>query len=330
LLADGEDLTAAMLQELADALDERLKAVDTSWGCTLVATNGLRSRLVSYTGPGSPSSPTISTWHQVASLLIGTYRRPEWVETGAGSSLWGNSTDYLTEALAASGAPGALNTYLLTPLDTRGYWNLIREAIRLLRWRSPSLLATGRELRESARTSPPVDFATAKSSWAGSSPTAISNITGTSLFSSAVFFSELFPVTPPNADDHYLFATQHEGTFTVPTGPLWASWQAWVIGDVLTDPLATYQNQVSASVVVRLGGVDTEAPGASVGTWRMDLGNYTLSGSQSIELLPGATAGSDRWDVFDAGAGTDISGRRGAYHIRSIGLVVLKPDFTHP
>jgi hypothetical protein len=147
-LVDGQIFTAAMRAELLAALDERLKAVDANWGVKqpgdaeedALAASGLAHRRLYYRGPASTGAYTLSDWHTVLFRLGASYLRPEQIEdatTAWGSTYLGASVNVsalLADALAELSISAAVSSVLETALETRVYWNMVREALRLLRW----------------------------------------------------------------------------------------------------------------------------------------------------------------------------------------------------
>lgn len=335
-LAAGDELTSEMVAELLAALDERMQAVDSGWRIETalpeeiaLRASRLPTRRVYYSGPGGASN-LLGTLHGLVATVSTSYLRPLFVEagTGTGGSYGGNAV--LEEALTSLGeSPADLATWTGTVLSTRVYWNMLREAIRLLRWRGFSPATTDSELKFNDRGSPPVDLATAKARWSSGADTLATTPAG--MAARSTLFAEPFPISPPGPPDYLLETRSSEGTITVPAHGAWlAGWEAAGLG-AITQPLAPHEYAfVATGALLRLDGVDVALDSAGLGAWRqLFAGSFAGTGAVAVELLAGPELDVDVWDDLDAGA-LVVSGRRGAANQRTVTTLALKPGFERP
>jgi hypothetical protein len=314
-LAEGQMLTRAMRAELLAALDERLKAVDPSWGVQqageagedALAASGLATRRLYYRGPASTSTYSLSDWHTVLGGLASSFyvkdtlgNRPVFART-----LWSQST-LLMRALEESSITSTdWSTYVATPLDTRAYWSMIREAIRLLTWR-PLLLsqAAGASARR-VKAVIPADYESP-------GPTNLTNAiaayaaAGESISGSGgpLAFSFLFGTRSSAADTtpRYLLSQgRSDQTINLPTQSVWSEWAAAVQASwgAVDAPFVGRPD-----LALSLGGSDIAlaSPTATgVGQWEGPFAGLSATGAVSLVAeFPDYSSGAEFTGIASA------------------------------
>ena len=326
-LGAGDEFTPAHREDLVLALDERLKAANPAWGMgdqSAVNASRLKTRRCIYTGPGPSGVLTnaASDFYSVIRYLSPSWRRPKAIEGAGGvDSAWSGEAVFV-EALADLGAPGVPADYT-GPLSNRGYWNMIRQAIRLLRWR-PITIASGGDfyLKSVNETT----FVAAKASWAAA---------GEALFS----FDRASGYIEFNSSGSFTLTAFRRfwsagvdipaswGAWTCAAQLLWRAYQGLDAGQESSYAPITYRLEVGGQTLSAAG----PAGGFGLGPWMLGSG-VAGTGVLSVNLQPQGYVGAPAWaDEADAAlpwipSGTDEVKVGGAG--ASISTLAARPVFV--
>lgn len=299
-LTSGGEFTSAQYAELLSALDERLKAVDATWGIstgasqTAIIASGLVTAKVVITGAGLGTDAT-TTLHGAITALSTYYLRPLFIEAGTGTSGAYSGNAVLVDALTAMGAASLVpSDWINATISTPTYWNMLRDAVLLLRWvplTLPSVSAryskaiTSTDVAASGLAAAVAGYASASETLAGGSQLAMVRINA-SRYTGATY------------DPFYLidgFRADTTGGASIPSSSIWSAWRpayrpTWALPSSTTE----YANQ---DAEILIDGTAYEVSGsASTGQagWEVASSNSTASGSASIGYrMKGYSDGSE-------------------------------------
>jgi len=304
----GELVRLAVLVELHEAIDERLKAVNPAWEVDLAASATVadfRPFAVTYTGPDLSTGTTTVTQTANMFLLLRmlsrSYVPPRSVEDNNPFSGYDFTDTYAAEqiftdaeAIVGSGLSAGFYTSANITIICAAHFNTLKACIQLLRWRV-SDATSNEDFEAHVTTSSGLSFAAAKTEWAGSADT------GPEVGGLHARFEERDGIGGSTAG--FSLESYSPGSYTSDDAISTAQTAKQVA--IYSVPGFGPGDYCPGSFTISAGGGTADLSSIAAGEqWILGPASLAVSGAVTVGLALAMDADADEWDAYDTAATT--------------------------